>query len=143
VAQFESHTCATWQNELNPEGIKADLKALDDRKQESGRSGAASLWPWYVGAALESAARPGEEQINQVLNQVDQAWNGIRHAPQTVADKAKEQYDSVTTTISDYLRNTGKKELVEGIQRIWPGCLKARKSQCAATSTGSGDRHFG
>jgi len=52
-----------------------------------------------------------EEQINQVLNQVDQAWNGIRHAPQTVADKAKEQYDSVTTTISDYLRNTGKEEL--------------------------------
>jgi len=45
-----------------------------------------------------------------VLNQVDQAWSGIRHAPQTVADKAKEQYDSVTTTISDYLRNTGERK---------------------------------
>jgi len=28
-----------------------------------------------------------------------------------------EQYDSVTTTISDYLRNTGEEELTEGIQR--------------------------
>jgi hypothetical protein len=33
-------------------------------------------------------------------------------------DKAKEQYDEVTTTITDYLRNTGKEELnPEGIQR--------------------------
>jgi nucleoid DNA-binding protein len=38
--------------------------------------------------------------------------------PQALAHRAKEQYESVTTTIADYLRNTGKQELnPEGIQR--------------------------
>jgi len=48
-----------------------------------------------------------EEQINQVLNQVDQAWAFGTH--RKLWRIKQEQYDSVTTTISDYLRNTGKK----------------------------------
>jgi nucleoid DNA-binding protein len=59
-----------------------------------------------------------EDQAHQILDTVEENWSNIRHVPRTVADKAKEQYDSVTTTIADYLRNTGKDELnPEGIQR--------------------------
>jgi hypothetical protein len=52
-----------------------------------------------------------EDQVNQAIDAVEQSWHGVRQAPQALADKAKEQYDSVTSAIADYLRNTGKQEL--------------------------------
>jgi nucleoid DNA-binding protein len=59
-----------------------------------------------------------EDRVNQIVDQVQDSWSSVVHAPQAVADKAKEQYDNVTNAIADYLRNTGKDELnPEGIQR--------------------------
>jgi hypothetical protein len=42
----------------------------------------------------------------------------ILHAPQQLADNAKEQYEQITTKIAEYLRNTNLDELdPEGIKQ--------------------------
>ena len=118
---LESYLRNTGKDELNPEGIKGDLKKLLDDPQAGIGAIQARLSRFdrdTLVQLLNQRQDLSEEQINQVLTQVDQGWNGILHAPQAVAGKAKEQYDSVTTTITDYLRNTGKDELnPDGIQR--------------------------
>ena len=118
---LESYLRNTGKDELNPEGIKADLKTLLDDPQAGLGAIQARLSRFdrdTLVQLLNQRQDLNEDQINQVIGQVDQTWNGIRKAPQNVADKAKEQYDSVTTTLTDYLRNTGKDELnPEGIQR--------------------------
>lgn len=118
---LESYLRNTGKDELNPEGIKADLKRLLDDPQAGVGAIQARVSRFdrdTLVQLLNQRQDLNEEQINQVLAQVDQGWNSIRNAPQKVADKAKEQYDSVTTTIAEYLRNTGKEELnPQGIQR--------------------------
>ena len=118
---LESYLRNTGKDELNPEGIKADLKRLLDDPQAGAGAIQARVSRFdrdTLVQLLNQRQDLNQEQINQVLAQVDQGWNSIFNAPQKVADKAKEQYDSVTTTITDYLRNTGKEELnPQGIQR--------------------------
>ena len=118
---LESYLRNTGKDELNPEGIKADLKTLLDDPQAGLGAIRARLSRFdrdTLVQLLNQRQDLNEDQVNQVVGEVDQTWNGIRKAPQNVADKAKEQYDSVTTTLTDYLRNTGKDELnPEGIQR--------------------------
>lgn len=118
---LESYLRNTGKDELNPEGIKGDLKKLLDDPQ-AGIGAIQSRLSRFdrdtLVQLLNQRQDLSQEQINQVIDQVDQGWNGILNVPQAVTDKAKEQYDSVTTTITDYLRNTGKDELnPDGIQR--------------------------
>ncbi len=118
---LESYLRNTGKNELNPEGIKTDLKRLLDDPQAGIGAIQARLSRFdrdTLVQLLNQRQDLSEEQINQVIDQVDQGWNSLRHAPQAVAGIAKEQYDQVTTTLTDYLRNTGKEELnPDGIQR--------------------------
>ncbi len=118
---LESYLRNTGKDELNPEAIKSDLRTLLDDPQAGVGAIAARLSRFdrdTLVQLLNQRQDLSEDQINQVLHQVDSAWNSVRHAPQNIAGKAKEQYDSVTTTLADYLRNTGKDELnPEGIQR--------------------------
>lgn len=118
---LESYLRNTGKEQLNPDGIRADLKTLlDDPQAGAGAIGARlSRFDRDTLVKLLSQRQDlNEEQVNQIVSQVEDSWSSIRHAPRMVADKAKEQYDSVTQTIADYLRNTGKGELnPEGIQR--------------------------
>lgn len=118
---LESYLRNTGKDELNPEAIKSDLRTLLDDPQAGVGAISARLSRFdrdTLVQLLNQRQDLSEDQINQVLHQVDSAWNSVRHAPQNIAGKAKEQYDSVTTTLADYLRNTGKDELnPEGIQR--------------------------
>lgn len=118
---LESYLRNTGKEQLNPDGIRADLKTLlEDPQAGAGAIGARlSRFDRDTLVKLLSQRQDlNEEQVNQIVSSVEDSWSSIRHAPQKVADKAKEQYDSVTQTIADYLRNTGKSELnPEGIQR--------------------------
>ena len=118
---LESYLRNTGKAELNPDAIRSDLKKLLDDPQAGISSIRARLSRFdrdTVVQLLSQRQDLSEDQVNQAIDAVDQSWNSIRQAPQALADKAKEQYDSVTTTIADYLRNTGKQELnPEGIQR--------------------------
>ncbi|MBD6616557.1 MFS transporter [Komarekiella sp. 'clone 1'] len=117
----ESYLRNTGKGELNPDAIRADLKTLLEDPQAGIAAIRARLSRFdrdTLVQLLNQRQDLSEDQINQIINDVEHSWHGVRHAPQAVLDKAKEQYDSVTTTLADYLRNTGKTELnPEGIQR--------------------------
>lgn len=119
--RVQEYLRSTGKEELNPEGIKRDLqKLLDD--PELGmwalRSRASHFDRDTLVKLLSQRQDLTEDQVNQAIDQVESAWSSALHAPKAIAHKAKEQYDSTTTAIADYLRNTGKQELnPEGIKR--------------------------
>jgi nucleoid DNA-binding protein len=111
----------TGRQELNPEGVERDLKTLLDDPQagiSALRARAAFFDRDTLVQILNQRQDLSEEQINQTLDRVEGAWTRVRHTPGALAGKAKEQYDQLSSSIADYLRNTGKQELnPEGIQR--------------------------
>ncbi|MDZ8239787.1 MAG: MFS transporter [Nostoc sp. ChiQUE01a] len=117
----ESYLRNTGKAELNPDAIRADLKRLLEDPQAGISAIRARLSRFDRDTLVQLLSQREDltqDQVNQIINSVEESWYGIRHAPQALAHKAKEQYESVTTTIADYLRNTGKQELnPEGIQR--------------------------
>ncbi|MEH2023213.1 MFS transporter [Nostoc sp.] len=117
----ESYLRNTGKSELNPDAIRADFKRLLEDPQAGISSIRARLSRFDRDTLVQLLSQRedlSEDQVNQIINATEESWHSIRHTPQAVVDKAKEQYDSVTTTIADYLRNTGKQELnPEGIGR--------------------------
>ncbi|MEH2043630.1 MFS transporter [Nostoc sp.] len=117
----ESYLRNTGKSELNPDGIRADFKKLLEDPEAGISSIRARLSRFDRDTLVQLLSQRqdlSEDQVNQIINTTEESWHSIRHTPQAVVDKAKEQYDSVTTTIADYLRNTGKQELnPEGIGR--------------------------
>ncbi|MBN3910605.1 MAG: MFS transporter [Nostoc sp. NMS1] len=117
----ESYLRNTGKSELNPDAIRAEFKKLLEDPQAGITSIRARLSRFDRDTLVQLLSQRqdlSEDQVNQTINAAEESWHSIRHTPQAVVDKAKEQYDSVTTTIADYLRNTGKQELnPEGIQR--------------------------
>ncbi|MBW4631207.1 MAG: MFS transporter [Iphinoe sp. HA4291-MV1] len=118
---LQSYLRNTGKEELNPDAIRADLRRLLDDPQAGIAAIRARLSRFDRDTLVKLLSQRqdlSEDQANQILDNVEENWSNIRHAPRTLVDKAKEQYDSVTTTIADYLRNTGKEELnPEEIQR--------------------------
>ncbi|MEH2140376.1 MFS transporter [Nostoc sp.] len=117
----ESYLRNTGKSELNPDAIRAEFKKLLEDPQAGITSIRARLSRFDRDTLVQLLSQRqdlSEDQVNQIINSAEESWHNIRYTPQAVVDKAKEQYDSVTTTIADYLRNTGKQELnPEGIQR--------------------------
>ncbi|MDF5739921.1 MULTISPECIES: MFS transporter [unclassified Nostoc] len=117
----ESYLRNTGKSELNPDAIRAEFKKLLEDPQAGITSIRARLSRFDRDTLVQLLSQRedlSEDQVNQAINAAEESWHNIRHTPQAVVEKAKEQYDSVTTTIADYLRNTGKQELnPEGIQR--------------------------
>jgi hypothetical protein len=117
----ESYLRNTGKAELNPDAIRADFKKLLEDPQAGISSIRARLSRFDRDTLVQLLSQRedlSEDQVNQIVNTAEESWHNIRHTPQAVVNKAKEQYDSVTTTIADYLRNTGKQELnPEGIHR--------------------------
>ncbi|MEP6487571.1 MFS transporter [Microcoleus vaginatus GB2-A3] len=119
--RIQEYLKSTGKEELNPEGIKRDLKTLLDNPE-------AGMWALRARASkfdrqtlvklLSQRKDLSEDQVNQLLDSTEETWQGALHAPQKLAEKAKDQYDNTTTALADYLRNTGKSELnPEGIKR--------------------------
>lgn len=118
---IESYLRNTGEAELNPDAIRADLRKLLEDPQAGMTAIRARLARFDRDTLVHLLSQRqdlSDEQVNQIIDTVEDSWHSVRHAPQALAHRAKEQYDSVTTTIADYLRNTGKTELnPEGIQR--------------------------
>ncbi|MBN3945671.1 MAG: MFS transporter [Nostoc sp. NMS7] len=117
----ESYLRNTGKAELNPDAIRAEFKKLLEDPQAGITSIRARLSRFDRDTLVQLLSQRqdlSEDQVNQIISSAEESWHNIRHTPQAVVDKAKDQYDSVTTTIADYLRNTGKEELnPEGIGR--------------------------
>ena len=118
---LEQHLRNTGKEQLNPDVIRGELRTLLQDPQAGMSSIRARLGRFdrdTLVQLLNQRQDLSEDQINETIDTVEHSWNSVRHAPGKVVDKAKAQYDDVTTTIADYLRNTGKSELnPEGIQR--------------------------
>ncbi len=118
---LESYLRNTGKEQLNPDSIRADLKTLLDDPQAGVAAIGARLSRFDRDTLVKLLSQRqdlSEDQVNSTIASVEQSWHGVRRTPQKVASQAKQQYDSVTQTIADYLRNTGKSELnPEGIQR--------------------------
>ena len=119
--RVEDYLRNTNKEELNPEAIErefqtllndpeAGFKALRERLSQFDRDTLVQL--------LSQRQDLSEEQINQAIDRIESVRDNIIHAPQIVADKAKEQYEEVTAKIGEYLRSTNLEELdPEGISR--------------------------
>jgi uncharacterized protein YfkK (UPF0435 family) len=117
----ESYLRNTGKEELNPDAIRAELKRLLADPQAGAAAIAARLSRFdrdTLVQLLNQRQDLSAYQVNQIVDTVEESWHGIRHAPQILTEKAKEQYESVMTIIADYLRQTGREELnPEGIQQ--------------------------
>lgn len=111
----------TGKSELNPDGIKRDLKmlledpklgaqALGDRLSQMDRDTLVKL--------MAQRQDMTEEEANAAIDSVQDTVRSVAGAPKRLALRAQAQVSDFQTTLADYLRNTGKDELnPEGIQR--------------------------
>jgi hypothetical protein len=119
--RVESYLRETHKDELNPEGIKRDLQTLVQDPQVGMvalRSRISHFDRDTFVKLLSQRQDLSEEQVNQTIDQIQSTLMNLVHTPQSVADKTKEQYDKVTGSLADYLRNTHLEELdPEGIKQ--------------------------
>ncbi len=119
--KLESYLRNTNKAELNPEGIKRDLRTLLDDPQAglaALRTRLAHFDRDTLVQLLSQRQDLSESEVNQVIDQVETVRYDILHAPQLLASQVRGQYDQATSTLADYLRNTNREELnPEGIKR--------------------------
>jgi hypothetical protein len=111
----------THKAELNPEGIKADLRTLLE-EPDAGihrlRQRLAQFDRDTLVQLLNQRQDLSEAEINRTLDQVENVWDQSIHAPAALTAQAKAKYDEATSAIEQYLLETGKPELnPEGIRR--------------------------
>lgn len=119
--KVEEYLRNTNKDELNPEGIKRDLKTLIDDPQ-AGLSALRSRLSQFdrdtLVQLLSQRQDLSEEQVNQVIDSIESTRDSVLQAPQKLAEKAKEQYEETTGAIAEYLRKTNLSELdPEGIKQ--------------------------
>ena len=119
--KVETYLRETNKEELNPEGIQRDLKALFEDPQ-AGISALKDRLGQFdrdtIVQLLSQRQDLDEAQVNQVLDQVESARTKILEAPKQVTEQAKAQYEKTTAALTEYLRKTNLEELdPEGIQR--------------------------
>ncbi|MEM8830868.1 MAG: MFS transporter [Cyanobacteria bacterium P01_G01_bin.19] len=119
--QVQSYLKDTGKGELNPDGIKRELKLLLDDPQAGSsalRARLASFDRDTLVQLLSQRQDLNESQIEDAIDSIESTWMSVTHAPQKLAGKAQEQYDRASSEIASYLRRTGKPELnPRGIQR--------------------------
>jgi nucleoid DNA-binding protein/ElaB/YqjD/DUF883 family membrane-anchored ribosome-binding protein len=119
--RVEEYLRNTNKEELNPDAIKQELQTLLDDPQAGFKALRERLSQFdrdTLVQLLNQREDLSEEQINQVIDQFLDVRDTILHAPQQLADNAKEQYEQITTKIAEYLRNTKLDELdPEGIKQ--------------------------
>ncbi|MGF1521179.1 MAG: MFS transporter [Leptolyngbyaceae cyanobacterium] len=119
--QLQDYLRNTDRTELNPEGIKADIKALM-QEPDAGirrlRQRLARFDRETLIQLLNQRHDLDEQAIRQVVSEVERNWYQAVNAPAALAAQAQAKYDEATRTLANYLRRTGKPELnPDGIKR--------------------------
>ncbi len=112
--KLETYLRDTNKDELNPEGIQRDLKALfDDPK--AGISALKERLGQFdrdtVVQLLSQRQDLDESQVNDILDRVESVKTSVLEAPRQVTEQAKAQYEKTTAALTEYLRNTNLQEL--------------------------------
>ncbi|MBD2104397.1 MFS transporter [Leptolyngbya sp. FACHB-261] len=138
TTQIAEYLRGTNLEELNPEGIQRDLltllsdpttgtSALRERLSQVDRETLVKL--------LSQRGDLNEEQVNQIIDQVQEAIRSIIKAPRRLAIRAGERVRDFQSDLTGYLRNTNKEELnPEGIKRDLQ--LLLRQPQAGMSSLG-------
>jgi hypothetical protein len=120
-ARVETYLRDTHKDELNPEGIKRDLHTLSQDPQVGMIALQSRLSAFDRDTLVKLLSQRqdlSEVQINQTIDQLLSVWHGLTQGPQVALDKAKDQYNKVSASLEEYLRNTHLEELnPEGIKR--------------------------
>jgi uncharacterized protein YfkK (UPF0435 family) len=107
--------------ELNPEGIQQDLTKLLDNPQEGARAlrdRLSQVDRETLVKLLSQREDLSAEQVNQIIDQVEEAIQSIVRAPQRLVQRATKPVLDFEANLENYLRNTDKEELnPEGIKR--------------------------
>ena len=119
--RVQSYLRDTGKDELNPQAIGQELKLLLDDPQAGASALRARASRFDRDTLVQLLTQRGdlsEEQANQTIDQVEGTWTRVRSTPQKLVGKAQQQYDQTKSTLTEYLRSTGKEELnPEGIRR--------------------------
>jgi nucleoid DNA-binding protein len=111
----------TGKTELNPEGIKADVRTLlnePDAGVHRVRQRLAQFDRDTLVQLLSQRHDLSEADVQRIINQVESSWYRSINAPAALTAQAKAKYDEATTAIEQYLLQTGKPELnPKGIRR--------------------------
>lgn len=118
---LQHHLQSTGKSELNPEGIKADLKTLlnePDAGIHRVRQRLAQFDRDTLVQLLSQRHDLSEAEVQSTIDQIESAWYRSINAPAALTAQAKAKYDEATTAIEQYLLQTGKPELnPKGIRR--------------------------
>lgn len=108
-------------SELDPDGIQHDLKTLlDDPKQGTIalRQRLSQVDRETLVQLLSQRGDLSEAQVNQYIDQVQEAIRRIVRSPRRLASRTKQRVQDFQTNVEGYLVNTNKEELnPEGIKR--------------------------
>jgi hypothetical protein len=119
--KVEAYLRDTNKEELNPEGIQRDLKALfDDPKAGIGalKERLSQFDRDTVVQLLSQRQDLDEGQVNDILERVESVKTSVLEAPRQVTEQAKAQYEKTTTALAEYLRKTNLEELdPDGIKK--------------------------
>lgn len=119
--KLEEYLRNTGKAELNPAGIKRDLKTLLEEPDAGMRRVRSRLAEFDRDTLVQLLAQRrdlSESEVNHVIDQVESNWYQLLNAPTSLASQAQAEYDRATTSIENYLRSTGKPELnPDGIKR--------------------------
>ncbi len=111
----------TNKEELNPEGIERDFKALiDDPKAgiEALGDRLSQFDRETLVQLLSQRQDLDQQQVNEIIDRLESVRTSVLDAPRQVADRTKEQYEKTTQAIAKYLRDTNLEELdPDGIKR--------------------------
>ncbi|MEM9805559.1 MAG: MFS transporter [Cyanobacteria bacterium P01_D01_bin.56] len=118
---LQNYLRSTGKSELNPEGIKADVRKLLDNPEAGSERLKQRLSKFDRETLIQLLGQRqefSEAEVRQVVGDVESAWYETLDMPAALTTQAKAKYDQANRAIASYLRNTGKPELnPEGIKR--------------------------
>ncbi|MGF1497013.1 MAG: MFS transporter [Elainellaceae cyanobacterium] len=121
MASLAEYLRNTNRDELNPDGIRQDLKLLLDNPQlgiTAFRHRLAEVDRQTLVKLLSQRRDLSEEQVNQIVDSILDTLRGIARAPRRLAHRTQSRVQSFQDSIAEYLRSTDKDELdPAGIQR--------------------------
>lgn len=119
--ELQNYLRSTGKPELNPEGIKADVRRLlqdPDAGNQRLKQRLSQFDRETLVQLLGQRQEFSEAEVRQVVQDVESAWYETLELPSTLTEQAKAQYSQANLAIANYLRNTGKPELnPDGIKR--------------------------
>ncbi|MBE7384241.1 MAG: MFS transporter [Leptolyngbya sp. SIO1E4] len=119
--QLQDYLRNTGKAELNPEGIKADIRVLM-QEPDAGihrlRQRLAQFDRETLIQLLSQRQDLSEAEVRRIVREVEGNWYQVVNAPAALTAQAKAKYNEATRALETYLRRTGKPELdPEGIKR--------------------------